>query len=471
MPQPVQHYRSYWLDEAIEQTGFQPKAPLRGYIRADVAIVGGGFCGMWAAYELKRRHPGLDVVILERDICGSGASSANGGFLIGTWAKLLSLEKFAGINEAIRVCVAAGDCVEEVAAFIEDHDIDADFHRNGWLWGATCEAQMNGWEPIMQALAKTNHMPFELVGRERLHADWGLSGMLGGAMDRSAPTLQPAKLALGLRRALLAMGVRIYEQTPMTSIRRGKTVDVITEGGEVAASKILLAINAWSVRFAPIRRQVAVVASEAAVTTVDPEWIAKMGWSNLPGSNDSRGRLIHFRTTKDGRVEFGKAGANLGFGAHVGPQFHGVPSQGIERTRSELARIAPATAQLKLHKSWIAPIDKSSDGFPVFSHLGDKRIVYAAGFTGHGLSPTKLASKILASLLLDTKDEWTSLPFVRPSAPHYPREPIKYVGGTLVRRAIDRTDQYEHQNRRPPFVTRFLATQTGAAVIPSGKSR
>ena len=131
------HVRSHWLKQALAtDTAVAPA--LAGEERADVVIVGGGFCGLWTALTIKEREPSRDVVVIERDICGGGASGRNAGYIINLWAKFPTLLEMMPSDEAVRVAGAAADAVGEIAAFCERHAIDAALRRPSWLWGATC---------------------------------------------------------------------------------------------------------------------------------------------------------------------------------------------------------------------------------------------------------------------------------------------------------------------------------------------
>jgi glycine/D-amino acid oxidase-like deaminating enzyme len=466
MPQSTKPHRSFWLDQALRETSFQIQPTLRGPTTADVVIVGGGYCGMWTAYELKQRQPNLDIVIVERDFCGAGASGRNGGYLVAYWAQFHAIERLCGTDPAMQTCIATDTCTDEIEDFLRDHNIDAGFRRNGMLWGATCKAHMGGWEPVMAALQRLNRTPFEIVSKTQLHDGWGLTGMLGAVIEPGAANVQPAKLALGIRKVLLELGVRIYEQTPMVSIRTGKSVEIVTDQGAVSAAKAVLALNAWGVRLRQIRQQIFVTSSELAISKPAPEWIEKTGWSTAPAIIDSRGRLGAYAATADSRVLFSKGGAHISFGAHFGPAFDG-PVRALAQIRAEFEQTVPAAAELVVDKTWAGPIDRSIDGLPIFSFLNDDRIVYGTGFSGHGVGPTKLGGKIIASLVLKTKDMWSTSPFVR-TAPAYPPEPIKYIGARLVRNAVHRTDQLAHLDKQPSRLTRWLASRA-VNVTPAKK--
>jgi glycine/D-amino acid oxidase-like deaminating enzyme len=124
--------RSLWLAQAIGEQPDQP--PLEGETRADVCIIGGGFVGLWTAYWIKRWDPSCGVVLLERDVCGDGASGRNGGFVLSWWAKFPTLARQLGTEDAVEICRRSQDCIDQIARFCAEHGIDADVSRGGWLW-------------------------------------------------------------------------------------------------------------------------------------------------------------------------------------------------------------------------------------------------------------------------------------------------------------------------------------------------
>ena len=140
--------RSLWLREALQGVDVEP--PLQGSQRADIAIVGGGYVGLWTAIRIKQWEPDCDVVLLEQEVCGGGASGRNGGFALSWWAKLPSLVKAFGPGEGLRLARASADAVDEIAAFCAEHMIDAHFRKAGWLWTATTQAQVGGWEDAVR---------------------------------------------------------------------------------------------------------------------------------------------------------------------------------------------------------------------------------------------------------------------------------------------------------------------------------
>ena len=206
----MQH-RSFWLQEALGDAPDQP--PLEGAARADIAIMGGGFVGLWTAIRIKERDPACDVVVLEQDVCGGGASGRNGGEVLSWWAKAGKLVDLCGREEAIRIGQASVDAIGEIEEFCKAHGIDAEFNRGGYLWTATTEAQLGAWDSTVELLRDLGAPALELLEPAEVARRAGSPVHIAGVLDPSAATVQPAKLARGLRRVALELGVRIHEHS------------------------------------------------------------------------------------------------------------------------------------------------------------------------------------------------------------------------------------------------------------------
>ncbi|HLB07193.1 MAG TPA: FAD-dependent oxidoreductase, partial [Alphaproteobacteria bacterium] len=174
---------SHWLDEhfARKPTTHQPE--LEGEVRADVAIVGGGFVGLWTALRLKELEPSLDVVLIERAFCGAGASGRNTGLALPYWVKFLSLAKLCGEAEALRLCRASVEAVETIGRFCERHGIDAHYQRDGWLWTATCKAHEQSWRATIDALERHQLAPFRALAPDEVRALSRSPVHLAGVLD------------------------------------------------------------------------------------------------------------------------------------------------------------------------------------------------------------------------------------------------------------------------------------------------
>jgi putative aminophosphonate oxidoreductase len=459
--------RCYWLKEALAAE-VSDVVQLEGNEKADVCIVGGGFTGLWTAIRLKEMDPSLNIVMVERDICGGGASGRNGGFVLNWWAKFLKLEKLCGSEEALRLAVASAEMISEIGAFCKTHHIDAEYRQDGWLWTATSVAQIGAWTETVQGLERHGKTPFVPLCSEEVAHRTGSPVHLAGIFDPTAAQVQPAKLARGLRRVASAWGVRIFEGTPMTHLRRSTPPVVQTPRGAVTAEKVVLAMNAWGVCVPEIRKAIFVVASDIVLTEPVPEFLAQSGWNDGVTISDGRMLVHYYRTTVNGRIAFGKGGGpTFAFAGRVGAAFEG-KSRIADTVEHCLKRTYPALHQVHCPTSWTGPIDRSKDSLPLFGHLDSRPdLLFGVGYSGNGVGPAAIGGRILASLVLGKKDAWAACGLVRSLRRTFPPEPLRYIGSHIVRKAVALKDKAEDEGRQPSYLIKRVAALAPAGLSPT----
>jgi putative aminophosphonate oxidoreductase len=457
--------RSLWLEEAL--AGEDAESPrLEGQERAEVCVVGGGYTGLWTALRLREQDPSLDVAVVEADVCGGGASGRNGGFVLSWWAKFTTLAKVCGVEEALRLGRASAEAVVEIGRFCDEHGIDAHYRADGWLWAATRPVQLGAWEQSIAELERHGVRPFDELEPEEVARRSGSPVHVGGVLEREAATVQPALLARGLRRVALDRGVRIYERSPMTALERSQPPRVVTPAGALTADRVVLALNAWAAKLRELRRALVVIASDMVATEPIPERLAEIGWRDGLCISDSRMLVNYYRTTRDGRIAFGKGGGTLSFAGRIGPEFHGA-SPRADEVADSLRSLYPALRGVRIATSWNGPIDRPVHGLPFFGRLGGRPdIVYGTGYAGNGVGPTAIGGRILASLARGLDDEWATCGLVRGDVERFPPEPARFLGGLLVRAAVARKERAEDAGRRPDALTVRLAALAPAGLVP-----
>jgi glycine/D-amino acid oxidase-like deaminating enzyme len=414
-----------WWQAEAPPAAEQP--PLEGTIEADVAVVGGGFTGLWTALELKRRNSSAQVVVLEAARCGDGASGRNGGFLHGYWASLPRLVAALGTEDAVSVARSATGVYDAVRALGDDVWLN----QSGMLAVATGPAHDAELERAV-ALAAAAGAPEEAVLIEREALTVRSPAFRSAVRYRDCATVQPARLVRALRRAVLAAGVVVHERTPVLSVGGD---GVLCERGAVRAEEIVVATNAAAARW-PAARSVAVFRSAIVLTEPVPDLHERVGWQNGEAVSDERTYLNYFRPTNDLRVLMGSASGDLG------------------RAEAALRHLFPALADVAIAARWEGAIDVSSDRLPVFATVPGTRIHYGLGYTGNGVGPSWLGGRILASLALGGDGE---SPLAERKLPPLPPEPFRAIGAQVVRRALLAVDDAEEAGRRPPVWAKTLA--------------
>ncbi len=457
-------HRSLWLREAL--AGEERLPPLEGDARADLAIVGGGYVGLWTAIGVKELEPACQVIVLEQDVCGGGASGRNGGFVLGWWPKLESLVTVCGEDEGLRIAHAADRAVDEVGAFCEEHGINAHYRRSGHLWTATTPAQLGAWEDAVVFCETRGVGAFERLEPGEIARRTGSPMHLGGVLERTAATVHPGLLVRGLRRVALERGVRIHEGTRVTALRRSSPPSLRARGGSVTAARVVLATNAWAARLRELHRRLAVISSDIVVTAPVPERLAEIGWTGGECISDSQLQIHYYQARPDARIVFGKGGWGIALGGWFGRSFDRHARRAVD-VEADFRRIYPRLADVPTEDDWAGPIDRSPNGLPVIGHLGDREeIVHGVGWSGNGVGPSLVGGRILASLSLARRDEWSSSALVDADVGTFPPEPVRYAGAHVVRTAVAHKERAEALGREPPRLAEALAALAPPGIIP-----
>jgi glycine/D-amino acid oxidase-like deaminating enzyme len=446
----------YWLEEA---GAVEPFSALDGDRDADVVVVGGGYTGMWAAWHMKQLEPEASVALLEADVCGRGPSGRNGGFCNVMWLSLPNMRRRWGAEGALKVARASQDAVDGIGAFCEEQGVDAWFRPGGYLKVSTAEAFD---ETSAEAVAACRDLgevdaAIELTAEE-VAARCSSPVFRGGTLFPDAATVQPARLALGLRDRLRAGGVDVYEQSPMRYLRRRTAeVEAHAAGGTVRAGRAVLAIGgaAKGIR-GPLRNRLSIASSHMVLTEPVPELLEEVNWTGGECITDSRALVDYFRTTPDGRIAFGWGGGRIAMGAGLGGRSE-LDREVVDMTIEQMSAIFPGLRGKRITHAWGGPIDASPTHLPLVRPLRGGRAFAAAGYTGNGVGPSHMVGRTLASLALGRRDEASRLAFVDPSPPRVPPEPFHWIGGEAIRRGIMAVEDAQLAGEEPGRVSARLA--------------
>ena len=405
---------------------------------------------MWTAILVKRARPELDVVVLESDTCGAGASGRNGGCVL-TWStKFFTLRRLFGEAEAARLVQASEKAVTDIEAFCTEHGIECEWRRHGTLFTATSQAQLGTSDAVIAALESSGINSWQKVPLPQLQRQSGSRAHLEGWYSPQAATVQPGKLVRGLRRVALAMGIRLHEQTPMVRLQEDSPPVVHTPRGKVKARKVVIAINAWMARtFPEFERSVAIVSSDMVITEPAPQSLEACGLDGGISVLDSRIFVHYYRSTADGRLMLGKGGNTFAYGGRMLPVFD-QPSPLRDELAQRLTQFIPELTGVPIAASWNGASDRSVTGLPFFGCLrGRPDIFYGFGYSGNGVGPSRMGGELLASLALGMDNEWTRSPLCGGPRGKFPPEPIRYFGSIMVRNAIRRKEAAEDRGGKP----------------------
>lgn len=432
------HYVPYWLDNRERPA---PCAALVCPTTADLAVVGGGFTGLWTALLAKERDPGADVVLLEGEEIGWAATGRNGGFCLASLTHGLAngLERFPA--EMDRLEQLGLENFAALEATLRRYAIECDFEPSGTLTVALSPWQLEGLREEAAIAARFGH-EVTLLDRRAVREEVDSPTYLGGLWTRNgAAVLDPARLAWGLKAACRAAGVRIFERTPVSALRRaGAGVLLTSPYGRVRARRAALCTNAFSPLLRRARKYVVPVYDYALVT--EPLTAAQMstiGWRRRQGLGDGGNQFHYYRLTRDNRILWGGYDAVYHFNNGLRTELDSRPASFLKLAGHFFATF-PQLRGLRFTHAWGGAIDTCSRFCVFWGTAMQGRAAYAAGYTGLGVGSSRFGAEVLLDLLSGHRTERTALRFVRSRPVPFPPEPLRYAGIQLTRWSLNRAD-------------------------------
>ncbi|MBS1889451.1 MAG: FAD-dependent oxidoreductase [Actinobacteria bacterium] len=432
--------RSFWLAGLPAR---DPSPPLRGTEEADLCIVGGGFTGLWAALQAKADDPGRDVVLLEAETIGFGASGRNGGFAIGSLTHGLEngLARFA---DEIELLERLGrENLAGMLADLERHGIDCDLELTGELTPSVA-AYQDGWPAETAALYGRFGYDVEVFpDAAAMRAEVDSPIYRGGAWIRDAGgVLDPAKLALGLCEAARRAGVRVHEESPVRGLEEaGDAVLVRTDAGAVRARRVVVGTSAYPSPVRAIRRYVAPVYDYALMTEpLTPAQRRAIGWERRQGIGDGGNRFHYYRLSADERMLWGGFDAVYRRGGPVGPALDDHDAT-FGRLVQNFRVTFPQLEGIRFTHRWGGAIDTCSRFSVFFGTTLGGRVAYAAGYTGLGVVSTRFGARVALDLLDGRDTEATRSRYVRRKPLPFPPEPLRSAVIQLTRNRLAAADR------------------------------
>ena len=436
---------SYW-----HETSHRVPGPvLTGRHDVDVAIVGGGFTGMWTAYQLRRSEPSMKIAVIEREVIGFGASGRNGGFAMTLLdMSLAHLRRNHGDAAAKAAHNAVATSVEEMGETIAEEGIDCEWKHGGLMVVATNRGQQKRVDDDLAAAEALGLDGFARLSREEAQAEVHSPTYVGGLREEHCAVVHPAKLVRGLAKVVERMGADVYECTDITSIEEsGGKIRLTCPQGAVHADQVVLATNAWASQTPWFKKKVVPLYTYIAMTEplTDEQW-ASVGWESHCGIEDKRNYVHYYRRTLDGRILWGGSDGIIPYNGRIAPRFDRSDDI-LERLTGTFRRTFPQLHDVRFTHHWGGPVGITVEFVPLFGTLLEGKLHYGLGYNGHGVAPSHTGGKILRDKVLGKTSDLTELCIVGGKEPGFPPEPLRWIGGALTRSALLRQDAQFDQNR------------------------
>ncbi|PPR50616.1 MAG: Gamma-glutamylputrescine oxidoreductase [Alphaproteobacteria bacterium MarineAlpha5_Bin5] len=452
------HYQSPWFIEALKEEGDLKINQLDSHLNTDICIIGGGFTGLWTALKIKEKKPTINVIIIEKDLCGSGASGRNGGCMIPQSTKFQGIKKIVGLEDAKKIVISTEAAVNNIKNYCKKNNIDAQIRDDGVLYGATNKFHKGAFESLIKDLNENKINSWQRLSKEKVQHLTGSAKFIDGYYSPIGGSLQPALLVRGLKKTAENKGIKIYEKSGALSYNGKKEIIIKTKKGSVKCNKLIIAMNAWTPTLLPfLSRSVILVSSDMIITEPIKNKLIDLGLTNGLVILDSNLFTHYCRTTPDGKMILGKGGNTFSFRNKVIDSFDG-PSTIAKYLTKSLNSFYPSLKNIKISKSWNGPSERTKTGFPFFGyHPKNQNISYAFGYSGNGVLTCYVGGDILSSMALEEQNEWTESNFCKGPLELFPPEPFRWLGAMLIRNAVRRKEKLQEQEKKPWWIDKQLA--------------
>ena len=441
-------FTTYWLD-SLDSVSDQPS--LAENISCDLLIVGGGFCGLWAAIQAKEALPSRDIVLIEAKSVANGAS--------GRPAAIMSTSVMHGIDNTERLFP---DDVKELENLgqenmdgfrqtIEHYNIDCDLEWSGELTVSIGDEGLGSVDEEYELYKKYGHHA-TLLDKQQLHQQIKSPIFHGGVWcHKRSGTVHPGKLVRGLKRVALELGVRIFENTPhLSNTRASQQIRVTTPGGNVQASKVLLATNAFAEGHRKIKSRVAAIRDRIIVTEpLSNEQMDLIGWQNRQGIYDTRTQLNYMRLTWDNRILFGGR-LDYFYGNNTDPSEDKTYRPYLRLLDAFYKTFPQLKESMRVSHAWSGPIGLTTRMAVHYQSYYNGNMIYAGGYSGFGVTASRFGARVGLAILDGNEIVETKMAFARTMPNYIPPEPFRWIGAKITMYALDTLD--EKGGWRKPWV-------------------
>ena len=438
---------SFWLDSTRALSSERPR--LEGDINADVVIVGGGYTGLWTAYWLKKNDPALDVVVLEQEYVGFGASGRNGGWITG---KTVGLRKNLvsdtcsreAVLEMERVCHSA---VFEIDDLMKSENKDIDSCRGGWMQIARTEAELERLKRHVDADRAwgVTESELRLLEADEAYSRVHVPGITGAIFSPYNVKCNPAKLVYAIAELCEDLGVSIYENTRVESISSG---DCRTSRGHAYGKLVVLATEGCTAAMPGMKRELLPMISSMVVTEpLDSGAWDQIGWDGYEGMSGAQHMYFYSQRTADGRIAIGGRGVPYFWGSRFDRNGE-LDRNTIQQLADTLRDLFP-TVPLEFEHAWRGILGVPRDWSPFVDVDRSARLVRVGGYAGQGVAAAYVAGRTVAEIVTDVRGPLSSSPWVRKVPRNWEPEPLRWIGSRSVQKLYQLADGIEHRRGGP----------------------
>ncbi len=418
-------------------------------LNTEIAVIGGGFTGLWTAYYLKQLNPDCDVVLLEQGVLGYGGSGRNAGMISSCLdhTHSLAIQHF-GREEATKLAEIGRRNIDELAQFASD----CDFERTGQLFVALTESHLEFCQMQVDVAQELSIPGVKLLSQDETYAELHSPLYKGSCYVAGSGILNPVKLLDKIKKHAQDKGVRFFERTKVSNIRGGI---VQTTKAKVRAKKIVLATDSYSHHFFPALLQFYIPLYDYILVSepLSENQMQAIGWANRQGVIDCRSFFNYYRLTSDNRILWGTSEAKY-FGNNKVDESCDHSESHYQNLSESFVKHFPQLKDLKFEYRWGGPIASTTRLTPFFGTLEGGSVVYALGYTGHGILSTRVAGKILANMALSKNDDLLSLSMVQHKPFPYPPEPFRTLSVNMVSSSLREVDE----GKTPNLLLKLLDT-------------
>ena len=436
--------QSFWLDDLRRP---EAHSEFLGTSACDIAVIGGGFTGLWSALLAKQRRPNARVILVEAARIAEHASGRNGGFCAASLTHGDANGRSRWPEEMPTLRALGAQNLQEILDTIHDFSIDCDLECTGQLDIATAPWQARDLREECDALATTT-IQATYLDHTTISDEFGSPLATAGLLDEDGCVLlNPARLAWGLASAFESLGGELFEHTRVNRLQKGRQATTLhTDRGAITARQVIVATSAFRPLVKRTRGRVVPVYDYVLITEpLSDTQLSEIRWTSRRGVSDAGNQFHYLRLTSDNRILFGGYEAVYRFNQSVHPSFD-QDDDVFALLQEHFDAFFPTLTTLGFSHRWGGAIDTSTRFCASVTLSHNDSVATINGFTGLGVGASRFFASGALDLLEKTSSPATNLALFRHASLPFPPEPFRFLGIEFTRRAIARADR--HNGRR-----------------------